>query len=101
MDVRATAHWGAVPADSEEAPGRRCGALTAARSAWAAWLQQCPSETVGLESTGVSGMTLFAGLAERGCAVKLVDAPDARQGPGRTTDVQDGPWLQELHTSGV
>jgi transposase len=46
-------------------------------------------------------MTLFAVLEERGFDVKLVDAHDARQVPGRKTDVKDCQWLQELHTSGL
>jgi transposase len=101
IDVGATEPWGAVPEERDEEPGRRFGALTAALSALAAGLQQCPSETVVLESPGVSGMTLCAVLEERGLEVQLVEAHDARQGPGRQTDVQDGPWLQERHTSGV
>lgn len=80
---------------------RRFGAFTADLYALAAWLQQCQSETVVLESTGVSGMTLFAVREERGCDVKLVDPHDARQVPGRKTAVQACQGLQELHTSGV
>lgn len=53
-----------------------------------------------MESTGVSGMALCEVLEERGCDVKLVDAHQARQVPGRTTDVKDGQWLQEIHTYG-
>src|SRR5215510_1898310 len=54
-----------------------------------------------MESTGVYGIALFAVLEERGFDVKLVDAHQARQVPGRKTDVKDGQWLQELHTSGL
>jgi len=100
IEVGATEHWGAVPEDRDEDPVRRFGALTADLSVLAAWLRQCQMETVVLESTGVSGMTLFEVLEERGGDVKLVDAHDARQVPGRKTDVQDGQWLQALHTSG-
>jgi transposase len=56
---------------------------------------------VVLESTGVSWIALFAVLEERGCDVKLVDAHQARQVPGRKTDVRDCQWLQERHTSGL
>src|SRR5262249_5875120 len=52
-------------------------------------------------STGVSWMARFAVLEARGCDVKLVNAHQARQVPGRKTDVQDGQWLQELHTYGL
>jgi transposase len=45
-------------------------------------------------------MALFAGLAARGGDGKLVEAHQARHVPGRKTDVQDGQWLHELHTSG-
>ena len=79
---------------------QRFGAFPADLYAVAAWLRQCQSETVVLESTGVSWIALCAVLEERGCEVKLVDAPQAREVPGRKTDVRDCQWLQELHTSG-
>src|SRR5436305_3949155 len=101
IDVGATEHWVAVSEERDEEPVRRFGAFTADLYALAAWLQQCQIETVVLESTGVSWITLFAGLEARGFAVKLVDAHDARQVPGRTTDVKDCQWLQELHTYGL
>src|SRR6184192_2283175 len=101
IDVGATEHWVAVPEDRDEEPVRRFGAFTADLYALAAWLQQCQIETVVLESTGVYWITLFEVLEERGFDVKLVDAHDARQVPGRKTDVKDGQWLQELHTSGL
>ena len=101
IDVGATEHWVAVPEDRDEEPVRRFGAFTADLYALAAWLQQCQIETVVLESTGVYWITLFAGLEARGFAVKLVEAHDARQVPGRKTDVKDCQWLQELHTYGL
>ena len=101
MDVGATEHWVAVPEDRDEEPVRRFGALTADLYVLAEWLRQCQIETVVMESTGVYGIALCAVLAERGFAVKLVDAHDARQVPGRKTDVQDGQWLQELHPYGL
>src|SRR2546426_2963332 len=45
-------------------------------------------------------MARFAGLEERGGEGKLVAAPQARPGPGRTTDVPAGQWRQARHTSG-
>src|SRR5919197_4057022 len=101
IDVGATEHWVAVPEDRDEEPVRRFGAFTADLYALAEWLRQCQMETVVMESTGVSWIALCAVLAERGCDVKLVDAHDARQVPGRKTDVQDCQWLQALHTSGL
>ena len=100
IDVGATEHWVAVPEDRDEEPVRRFGAFTADLYVLAEWLRQCQIETVVMESTGVYWIALFEVLEERGFDVKLVDAHDARQGPGRKTDVQDGQWRQEHHTSG-
>src|SRR5437870_4783719 len=101
IDVGATEHWVAVPEDRDEEPVRRFGAFTADLYVLAEWLRQCQIETVVMESTGVYWIALFAVLEERGCDVKLVDANDARQVPGRKTDVKDCQWLQELHTYGL
>ena len=101
IDVGATEHWVAVPEDRDEEPVRRFGALTADLYVLAEWLRQCQIATVVMESTGVSWIALFAVLEERGCDVKLVDAHQARQVPGRKTDVKDCQWLQELHTYGL
>jgi transposase len=98
IDVGATEHWGAVPADRDVQPVQRFGAFTADLYALAAWLRQCQIDTVVMESTGVYWIALFEVLEERGFDVKLVDAHQARQVPGRKTDVGDCQWLQELHT---
>jgi transposase len=74
IDVGAASHWVAVPRDRDEQPVQRCGALTADLYALAEWLRQCQSETVVMESSGVSWSTLFAVLEERGFDGKLVDA---------------------------
>ena len=101
IDVGATEHWVAVPADRDAQPVQRFGAFTADLYALAAWLRQCQIDTVVMESTGVYWIALFEVLEERGFDVKLVDPHAVRQVPGRKTDVQDGQWLQELHTSGL
>ena len=100
IDVGAECHWVAVPRDRDEQPVQCCGAFPADLYALAEWLRQCQSETVVLESTGVSWIALCAVLEERGCEVKLVDAQQARHVPGRQADVQDGQWLQARHPSG-
>ena len=101
IDVGADAHWVAVPPDCDERPVQCFGAFTADLYALAAWLRQCQIETVVMESTGVYWIALFEVLEERGFDVKLVDAHQARQVPGRKTDVKDCQWLQELHTYGL
>jgi transposase len=101
IDVGASEHWVAVPADRDAQPVQRFGAFTADLYALAAWLRQCQIDTVVMESTGVYWIALFEVLEERGFDVQLVDAHQARQGPGRKTDVRDCQWLQELHTYGL
>ena len=90
-----------MPADRDAQPVQRFGAFTADLYALAAWLRQCQVDTVVMESTGVYWIALFEVLEERGCDVKLVDAHQARQVPGRKTDVKDCQWLQELYTYGL
>ena len=90
-----------MPAERDAQPVQRFGAFTADLYALAAWLRQCQIDTVVMESTGVYGIALFEVLEERGCDVKLVDAHQARQVPGRKTEVRDCQWLQELHTYGL
>src|SRR4029434_7551626 len=101
IDVGATEHWVAVPADRDAQPVQRFGAFTGDLYALAEWLRQCQIETVVLESNGGYWIALFEVLEERGLHVKLVDAQHARQVPGRKTDVRDCQWLQELHTYGL
>jgi hypothetical protein len=101
IDVGATEPWVAVPADRDAQPVQRFGAFTADLYALAAWLRQCQIDTVVMESTGVYWMALCEVLEARGFDVKLVDAHQARQVPGRKTDVGDCQWLQELHTYGL
>ena len=101
IDVGATEHWVAVPADRDAQPVRRFGTFTADLYALAAWLTQCGIETVAMESTGVYWITLFEVLEERGFDVQLVNPQHLKQVPGRKTDVSDCRWLQELHTYGL
>jgi transposase len=90
-----------VPADRDAQPVQRLGAFTVDLYALAAWLRQCQIDTGVMESTGVYGSALCEVLEERGCDVKLVEAHQARQVPGRKTAVQDCQGLQELHTYGL
>jgi transposase len=101
IDVGATEHWVAVPADRDAQPVQRFGAFTADLYTLAEWLRQCQIDTVVMESTGVYWIALFEVLEERGFDVKRVDPHSVRQVPGRKTDAKDCQWLQELHTYGL
>jgi transposase len=98
IDVGAAYHWVAVPDDRDAEPVQRFATCTVDLYALADWLTQCGIETVAMASTGVYWIPLFDVLEERGFAVSLVDPHHVKHVPGRTTDVQDCQWLQELHT---
>ena len=103
IDIGAEEHWVAVPPsrDTEGRDVRRFGAFTGELCALADWLKQCGIQTVAMESTGVYWIPLYELLVERGFEVLLVDARQAKNVPGRKTDVLDCQWLQELHTYGL
>jgi len=103
IDIGSEEHWAAVPPgrDSEGRDVRSFGAFTGDLCALADWLKQCGIETVGMESTGVYWIPLYELLVERGFEVLLVDARQAKNVPGRKSDVLDCQWLQELHTYGL
>src|SRR5215217_937593 len=101
IDVGASEHYVAVPADRDEQPVRRFGAFTEELHALAQWLLQCGIKTVALESTGVYWIPLFQILESYGLAVKLVNARHVKHVPGRKSDVQDCQWLQQLESFGL
>ena len=72
IDVGATSHYVAVPADRAEPPVREFEAFTADLYRLADWLTECGVETVVMESTGVYWIPLFGVLEERGFQVMLV-----------------------------
>jgi hypothetical protein len=80
---------------------RRFGPCTADLEALADWLLDCGVTTVAMESTGVSGIPLFALLERRGRHVFLIAPRQAKRAPGRpTTDRLDCQWRQRLHMYG-
>ena len=54
-----------------------------------------------MESTGVYWIPVFELLEQRGFQVLLVDARKVKNVSGRTSDVLDCQWLQQLHTYGL
>ena len=101
IDVGATSHFVAVPANHAEQPVREFAAFTADLYRLADWLTECGVQTVVMESTGVYWIPLFGVLEERGFEVMLVDPRRIKNVPGRKTDVLDCQWLQQLHTYGL
>jgi transposase len=101
IDVGGTSHFVAVPADRDSTPVREFRTFTGDLYRLAAWLTACGIETVAMESTGVYWIPLFQVLEARGFTVKLVDAHQLKQAPGRKSDVLDCQWLQQLHSFGL
>lgn len=101
IDIGATSHFVAVPADRDDQPVREFGAYTEDLYRLADWLTKCRIKTVAMESTGVYWIPLFQVLEERGFEVRLVDARRVKNVSGRKTDVADCQWLQQLHTFGL
>src|SRR5229473_6524934 len=101
IDIGAEQHMVAVPAGRDEMAVRAFGTFTADLVALADWLTKCGITSVAMESTGVYWIPLFELLEQRGFEVKLVDARQVKNVPGRKSDVLDCQWLQQLHTYGL
>ena len=85
IDVGATSHFVAVPADRSEQPVHEFEAFTADLYRLADWLTECGVETVVMESTGVYWIPLFGVLEERGFPGD-VGGPAAHQERPRSQD---------------
>jgi transposase len=101
IDIGSQKHYVAVPPDRDPEPVRCFGCLTPDLHALARWLKACGVTTVAIESTGVYWIPVMQILEEYGLQVYLVDARQAKNLPGRKTDVKDCQWLQQLHTHGM
>lgn len=101
IDVGSTFHVVAVPASLDREPVRSFKSFTGDLYRLAAWLIDLGITTVAMESTGVYWVPLFEILQAKGLEVFLVNAREAKNVPGRKTDVNDAQWLQRLHEYGL
>jgi transposase len=101
LDVGSTFHVVAVPDDADEEPVRTFKSFTGDLYRLADWLAKVGITTIAMESTSVYWIPVFEILEERGFEVVLVNARDAKNVPGRKTDVNDAQWLRQLHTYGL
>lgn len=101
MDIGSERHFVAVPEGRDEVCVREFGTFTTDLQALVQWLKQCGITTVAMESTGVYWIPVFELLEREGFEVKLVDARQVKNVPGRKSDVLDCQWLQQLHTYGL
>lgn len=101
LDVGATFHVAAVPADRDDESVRTFRSFTGDLHRLADWFESAGIKTIAMESTGVYWVPVFEILEARGFEVLLVNARDVKNVPGRKTDVNDAQWLQQLHQHGL
>ena len=101
VDIGAKFHVVAVPDELDPEPVRSFLSFTSDLNRLADWLLSLGITTVAMESTSVYWIPLFEILEIRGLDVVLVNARDAKNVPGRKTDVNDAQWIQQLHSYGL
>jgi transposase len=65
------------------------------------YLKENNISTVAMEATGVYWFAYYDLLEASGIEVYLVNGRDAKNVPGRKSDVADCQWLQQLHSYGL
>ncbi len=102
IDIGSTEHWVAAPPQPDGQPNvRTFGTTTPQLEALAQWLIEQGVESVAMESTHVYWIPIYELLESRGLEVRLVNARQLRNVPGRKTDMLDCQWLQILHSCGL
>ena len=101
IDIGSETHYVSVPEDRDPQAVRAFGCFTPDLMAMAKWLKICAIRHVVMESTGVYWVPLHQVLEQEGFVVSLVDARQAKNVPGRKSDVSDCQWLRKLYTFGL
>lgn len=101
IDIGSRFHVVAVPPEMSSESVQTFQTFTSDLHRLAEWLIKFGIKTVAMESTGVYWVPVFEILEDRGLDVVLVNAREARNVPGRKTDVNDAQWLQRLHACGL
>ena len=99
IDVGSRSHFVAIGQELEDV--REFGVYNEDLQSIAKWLHENAIVTVAMESTGTYWQALFAVLQESGFQVILCNGKYTKNINGRKTDVQDGRWIQKLHTIGL
>lgn len=92
-------------------PGARAGTFTTTVTTWGVtvsrveeligFLIDSGATTIVMEATGDYWKALFFPMEDAGLPVMLVNAKQARNIPGRKTDVSDAAWLAQLGAHGL
>lgn len=101
IDIGSQFHVCAVSPTAAEQPVQSFSSFTGDLYRMASWLESCGVTTIAMESTGIYWVPAYEILESRGFEVFLVNAREAKNVPGRKTDVNDAQWLQKLHQFGL
>ena len=80
---------------------RSFGGFKRDRRALVAWLLDLGVGLVVMESTGIYWKSIYAALEQAGIPAHVVNARNARNVPGRKTDISDSEWLAQLGRFGL
>ncbi len=101
IDIGSKFHVVAVGNNLSKEPVRTFQSFTTELHEMAKWLQECKITSIAMESTGIYWIPAFEILESYGFEVFLVNAREAKNVPGRKTDVNDAQWIQRLHQYGL
>lgn len=101
IDIGSKFHVVAVRHDKSTEPVRTFQSFTTDLHEMAKWLKSCEVTSIAMESTGIYWIPAFEILESYGFEVFLVNAREAKNVPGRKTDVKDAQWIQRLHQFGL
>ena len=101
IDIGAKFHVVAVSEEKTPEPVRTFQSFTTDLHEMAKWLKNCGITSIAMESTGVYWIPAFEILEDYGFEVFLVNSREAKNVPGRKTDVNDAQWIQRLHQFGL
>lgn len=77
------------------------GTVTSQLNALRDWLAQQGVHSVAMEATGVYWLPLYRVLEQAGMNVQMINGKQARNLPGRKTDMADCQWGATLHMHGL
>lgn len=101
IDIGSKFHVVAVRHDKSTEPVRTFQSFTTDLHDMAKWLKSCEVTSIAMESTGIYWIPAFEILESYGFEVFLVNAREAKNVPGRKTDIKDAQWIQRLHQFGL
>ena len=101
VDIGATEIVACVPDGDEVQLVKVFGNYTVDLHAICEWFRKHKIKTVAMESTGVYWIPLFEELERQGFECLLISSRSLRKVAGQKTDVEDGQWIQTLHSYGL